>query len=80
MGQHHLDPNDIKKKLRKKIPPQTKLKMPFNSELIKVSKSSDKYKNLVHGQKTITLALKAVKRQAVKRQAVKRQATSCLKN
>ena len=32
--------------------------MPFNSELVKVSKSSDKYKNLVHGQKTITFVLK----------------------
>lgn len=32
--------------------------MPFNSESIKVSKSSDKYKNLAHGQSTITFAFK----------------------
>ena len=32
--------------------------MPFNSESIKVSKSSDKYKNLVHCQFKITFAFK----------------------
>ena len=32
--------------------------MPFNPELIKVSKSNDKYSNLVHGEDTITFALK----------------------
>ena len=32
--------------------------MPFNPELVKVSKSNDKYHNLVHGEKTITFALK----------------------
>ena len=32
--------------------------MSFNPELIKVSKSNDKYDNLVHGEDTITFALK----------------------
>ena len=32
--------------------------MPFNPELIKVSKSNGKYQNLVHSEKTITFALK----------------------
>ena len=32
--------------------------MSFNPELIKVSKSNDKYINLVHGEDTITFALK----------------------
>ena len=32
--------------------------MSFNPELIKVSKSNDKYSNLVHGKDTITFALK----------------------
>ena len=32
--------------------------MPFNPELIKVSKSSDKYSNLVHDKDTITFCLK----------------------
>ena len=32
--------------------------MPFNPELIKVSKSNDKYSNLVHDEDTITFALK----------------------
>ena len=32
--------------------------MPFNPKLIKVSKSNDKYINLVHGEDTITFSLK----------------------
>ena len=32
--------------------------MSFNPELIKISKSNDKYDNLVHGKDTITFALK----------------------
>ena len=32
--------------------------MSFNPELIKVSKSNDKYSNLVHGKDTITFGLK----------------------
>ena len=32
--------------------------MSFNPELIKVSKSNDKYSNLVHGEDTITFCLK----------------------
>ena len=32
--------------------------MSFNPELIKVSKSNDKYSNLVHGEDTITFGLK----------------------
>ena len=32
--------------------------MPFKPELIKVSKSNDKYINLVHGEDTITFSLK----------------------
>ena len=37
---------------------QNKDNMPFNPELIKVSKSNDKYSNLVHDKDTITFALK----------------------